>query len=66
MEPEERTVPATAGLIGADKILWASDYPHSEGHIGTVAEVKEAIASLSDEDQANILGNNAYRLYDIS
>jgi predicted TIM-barrel fold metal-dependent hydrolase len=65
MEPEERTVAATAGLIGSDKILWASDYPHSEGHVGTVAEVKEKIAPLSEEDQANILGNNAFRLYDI-
>jgi len=27
-EREEKTLPAVAELIGADQLLWASDFPH--------------------------------------
>jgi len=27
-DPDERTIPAMMQLVGEDKFLWASDYPH--------------------------------------
>ena len=65
MEPDERGVTTAARLIGADRLLWASDYPHSEGHVGILGEVKEAIGPLSDADQQKILGRNAIALYNL-
>ena len=63
MEPDEKTIPAMAQIIGADKIMWASDYPHSEGHVETLSLVRERVKPLPTEDQQKILGENALKLY---
>ena len=65
MEPDESNVADTARRMGADKLLWASDYPHSEGHVGVLAEVKEAMSPLPEEDQRKILGENAIAMYNL-
>jgi predicted TIM-barrel fold metal-dependent hydrolase len=62
-EAEEWNLAASAEFLGADRILWASDYPHPEFHPGVVKEVKEAVAGLSEPDQARILGGNAVEAY---
>ncbi|MGQ0804538.1 MAG: amidohydrolase family protein [Actinomycetota bacterium] len=62
-EAEEWNLAACAEFLGADRILWASDYPHPEFHPGVVKEVKEAIGGLSEPDQARILGGNAVEAY---
>ena len=36
MEPDEKTVVTMAQIVGADKIMWASDYPHFEGHMNAI------------------------------
>jgi predicted TIM-barrel fold metal-dependent hydrolase len=49
-----------AGLIaelGADKVLFGSDYPHPEGMSDPIAYVDE-LAFLSDADQAKVMGGN--------
>ena len=66
MEPDERSAPAVAQWVGADKILWASDYPHSEGHAAALTDVKKTISPLPEEDQRKILGENALSLYGLS
>jgi predicted TIM-barrel fold metal-dependent hydrolase len=63
MEPDEKTIPAMAQIVGADKIMWASDYPHSEGHVETLSLIKERVKPLPTEDQQKILGENALKLY---
>jgi len=65
-EPDEKGFPTTAQLLGADKLLWASDYPHSEGHADPVEELKEVIGCLSQAEQGKILGENALKLYNLS
>jgi predicted TIM-barrel fold metal-dependent hydrolase len=63
-DPDESGLPATAGYVGADRILWASDYPHPDAKIpGTVEELREAIETLSSADQDLIVGQNACRFY---
>ena len=52
-----------AQQVGADRFLWGSDWPHTEGHIEPVRKVKERIASLSEDDQRKIMGENALTLY---
>ena len=64
-EPEEWNLAACADRLGADRILWASDYPHPEFHPGVVKELREAIAVLGEDDQRRILGQNAIDAYNL-
>lgn len=52
-EPLERTVPSCLELVGQDRILWGSDYPHIDG----LAEVDQIPAG------AELLSENAKRLF---
>ncbi|MHB8669126.1 MAG: amidohydrolase family protein [Acidimicrobiales bacterium] len=68
-DPDESTLAftATSPLCGADRIIWASDFPHPDAKFpGTTAELTEAIESLSLADQRRIAGENAVELYDLS
>jgi predicted TIM-barrel fold metal-dependent hydrolase len=62
-ECEEWNLVASAQFLGADRILWASDYPHPEYHPGLVAQLREALAVLPHEAQRRILGQNAIDAY---
>jgi predicted TIM-barrel fold metal-dependent hydrolase len=63
-DPDEVTLAFTAEHLGADKVLWASDYPHPDAKIpGVVKELKEAVAPLPPESQAEVLGGSARRFY---
>jgi len=65
-DPDESTLAFTAAspLCGADRILWASDYPHPDAKFpGVTDELREAFGSLSIGDQKSIAGGNARRLY---
>jgi predicted TIM-barrel fold metal-dependent hydrolase len=65
-DPDESTLRMTAEseLVGADRIIWASDYPHPDAKIpGVVGELREAMDGLDDAAQQRILGLNAVDLY---
>lgn len=50
--------------IGADRVMWAQDYPHSEGTFGfTARAVQEIVAATSEADARKILGQTAIDLY---
>lgn len=50
--------------IGADRIMWATDYPHSEGAYGYGRTSVRAIVDAVDPDDARaILGQNAIRVF---
>ena len=47
-DPDEVALAFTAQHLGADKILWASDYPHPDAKIpGVVKELLDAVAPLA-------------------
>jgi predicted TIM-barrel fold metal-dependent hydrolase len=63
-DPDEVALAFTAEHLGADKIIWASDYPHPDAKIpGVVKELEEAVAPLSPEAQLEVLGRSAARFY---
>jgi predicted TIM-barrel fold metal-dependent hydrolase len=62
-EAEEWNLAASARFLGADRILWASDYPHPEYHPGIMRELRESLESLSAPEQRQILGANAITAY---
>ena len=65
-DPDEEALAYTANskYVGADRIVWASDYPHPDAKIpGIVTELKEATEGLDETQQRLIFGENAARLY---
>jgi predicted TIM-barrel fold metal-dependent hydrolase len=63
-EVDEHTLPVLAPMIGADRIVWGTDYPHPDCTFpGMVKELRDAIAGLPESNQARILGQNAIDLY---
>jgi len=65
-DPDESTLAftATSPLCGAERIIWASDYPHPDAKFpGVTEELAEAIAPLSEAQQHRIAGQNAVELY---
>jgi predicted TIM-barrel fold metal-dependent hydrolase len=51
-------------LIGADRVMWGSDYPHSEGTFGYGRSAIQAVADAVAPDAARqILGGNAARVF---
>ena len=65
-EPDEKTIPAMVQLVGEDKFLWASDYPHIDAHYGVVEELRGNIRSLPESAQRKILGENAAQVYGLA
>jgi predicted TIM-barrel fold metal-dependent hydrolase len=65
-DPDEAALPlaATSPLCGADRIVWASDFPHPDAKYPGVTEaLLEATAQLSDDARRLIAGENARALY---
>ena len=66
MDPDDHMAPWIASELGADKILWASDYPHLDAYPDPVNQLKDNIKKLSEEDQRKILGENALKIYNVA
>ncbi len=65
MDPSEASIDAQCDLVGEDRFLWGSDYPHVDSHMSAVAEVYDAIAPMSEARQRLVLGENARRLFNL-
>lgn len=63
VEPDEMTTPVMVDLLGEDRFIWASDYPHVDASFGVVKSLRERISTLSAGAQRKILGKNATSLY---
>lgn len=58
---------AQSELVGADRIMWASDFPHPDAkYPGTTDELARNVAPLPFDQQQAIAGGNAARLYGLS
>jgi predicted TIM-barrel fold metal-dependent hydrolase len=62
-DPDERTIPALAVRFGAERFLWASDFPHADHTPEYVHDLNELVASFPAKDQAAFIGNNARALF---
>jgi predicted TIM-barrel fold metal-dependent hydrolase len=53
--------------LGADRVMWAQDYPHSEGTFGfTAGALQEVLDATSEADARLILGDTASALYKLN
>ena len=65
---DESTLAFTARseLVGAERIVWASDFPHPDAkYPGTTSLLAETLADLPRSAQERIAGQNAAELYGI-
>lgn len=63
MDADEETVRDIVPRIGAEKFLFASDFPHIDACLHPVEEAQEALSGLSPEVVRKILSGNALDVY---
>ncbi|MEO3787473.1 amidohydrolase family protein [Actinocorallia sp. B10E7] len=57
----EDDMAALGDLLGIDRVLFGSDYPHPEGKADPITHVDE-LTAFDDEEKAKIMGGNLARL----
>lgn len=65
-EPDESLTAPVVEHLGADYVVWASDYPHLDASFHVVDTIRERISVLPAEAQRKVLGTNALRFYGLS
>ena len=65
MEPDDELALDAITHLGADKLVWAYDFPHSDSGTDPVANLKETLKDLSPENQHKIMARNAIELYQL-
>ena len=65
-DPDERTIPALAERFGAERFLWASDFPHADHTPAYLDDLAELAGMFSEEGRSKFLGDNARALFDLS
>ncbi len=60
----ERAIVSAAREIGADRIVWGSDYPHHDCLFpGATGKLLRQVAPLADEERRRVLSESAETLY---
>lgn len=62
-EPDESITAKIVEHLGAEYVIWASDYPHLDATFNVVGQLREKIAELPEADQRLVLGENVLRFY---
>jgi predicted TIM-barrel fold metal-dependent hydrolase len=65
-DPDERAVLGLLDVIGADRILWASDFPHPDHDDRYMHHLAGLIEPLSEERRQRILWKNAADRYGLA
>jgi predicted TIM-barrel fold metal-dependent hydrolase len=64
-DPDEQTIPALMDLYGADRFLWASDFPHPDHTGDYIAELDELAGKLKPAERARLLGGNVRECFGV-
>lgn len=62
-DPDERMLAPIIPLVGADRFLWASDFPHPDHPPEYVTRLVALVEALPPEARGPLLGENVRRLY---
>ena len=65
-DPDEHTLPAIIAHVGADRFLWASDFPHADHDGDYMHDLHALAATLPEHARGPLLGANARALYRLS
>jgi predicted TIM-barrel fold metal-dependent hydrolase len=64
MDPDDECAPGVLRDVGADNVVWASDYPHTDHDFpGAVRETLEILARGPEGAAEKVLNQNPRRLY---
>jgi predicted TIM-barrel fold metal-dependent hydrolase len=63
VEPEEKMMPIVAQEIGAEKLLYASDYPHWDSDWPNTVKTLVERGDVSDDLRQKVMSDNALRFY---
>ena len=65
-DPGEITSKVLAPIVGADRSVWASDFPHSDAQYpGVVDELRESSEGMDPHARDLLFGANALAMYDM-
>jgi predicted TIM-barrel fold metal-dependent hydrolase len=64
-DPGDHTIPLAVAGLGAEKVLFATDYPHFDSGGGAVNEFL-AVENISAADQRRILWDNAAQFFGLA
>ncbi len=64
-EPDERTLPFVMDFIGDDRLLFASDYNHSDCKFPSTVEAVTQRGEILESTLAKLMGKKASRLYSL-
>jgi predicted TIM-barrel fold metal-dependent hydrolase len=65
-EPDESITAQIIEHLGAEYVIWASDYPHLDASFNVVGQLRQRIARLPADAQRKVLGENAQRFYKLA
>ncbi len=63
VDPDDEFGPFVMEELGADKVLWAYDYPHSDGSTEPVKNLRKMLQGFTPRERRLVSGENAVRLY---
>jgi predicted TIM-barrel fold metal-dependent hydrolase len=62
-EPADRGLPLTVALVGAERVLWASDWPHQDGAWPDPLVILRDRPELSEAEKRQVLVQGAARFF---
>ena len=64
-DPDETAAALIIDHVGADRFIWATDFPHPDHPSTWARSLERFVAPLSTETRAKLLGRNVERLYEL-
>ena len=63
LDPDEISIEAAVDLLGEDRLMWASDYPHFDCRFPHTVDLVTGRDTLSERVKAKLMGENALAFY---
>jgi len=64
--PDEPLIPTVADMVGADMIMFSSDYPHADGLFPDAVRTINERSDIPEDVKRKILGETAARFYNLT
>ncbi|MGH7863945.1 MAG: amidohydrolase family protein [Candidatus Binataceae bacterium] len=64
-EPQERTIAAVMELMGEDRVLWGSDFPHVDSTLEAPWLIRKSVEGLDEARRRKVMGANATAVFPI-
>jgi predicted TIM-barrel fold metal-dependent hydrolase len=62
-DPDEKAFGHIVDFVGADKVFWASDFPHFDHPGNYMEELRELVEPMSASTRQKVIGDNVKQVY---